>query len=178
MLIPRKKVPSLSVSTLDGSVFNLSDLNPERGTLVVFYRGLHCPICAKYLIELDKLVPEFEARGLKVLALSSDIEERAQAMADKIEAKHLNLGYGLALDVAREWGLYISTSRGKTSLGIEEPALFSEPGLFMVSPDQSLYFAQTSTMPFVRPNFKELLGALDWIIENKYPARGEYIGEV
>lgn len=178
MLIPRKKVPALAVPTLDGNDFDITTGSGERGTLVVFYRGLHCPICAKYLRELDKLVGDFNERGLNVIAISSDEQDRAEAMAEKIHAQNLRFGYGLDLNVARDWGLYISTSRGKTSLGIEEPALFSEPGVFMVSPDQSLYFAQTSTMPFVRPNFAELVGALDWIIENKYPARGEYTGEL
>ena len=83
-----------------------------------------------------------------------------------------------AIDAARDWGLYISTSRGKTSIGIEEPALFSEPGVFLVSPDQSLYFGSVQTMPFMRPHFSELVGALDFAIANNYPARGEYSGAV
>ncbi len=178
MLIPRKKAPSLVVPTLSGDTYDLSKSSGERGSLVVFYRGLHCPICAKYLSELEKLVPQFSERGLSVIAISSDNIERAQAMADKLKAEKLRVGYDLPLSVARDWGLYISTSRGKTSLGIEEPALFSEPGLFLVSPDQSLYFGSVSTMPFVRPHFSELVGALDFIIANNYPARGEYTGEV
>jgi hypothetical protein len=56
--------------------------------------------------------------------------------------------------------------------------LFSEPGLFLVSPDQSLYYGSVQTMPFARPHFSELLGALDFAIANDYPARGEYTGEV
>ena len=99
-------------------------------------------------------------------------------MADKVGASSLRFGYGMSLAKAREWGLYISTSRGKTSIGIEEPALFSEPGLFLVSPDQSLYYGSVQTMPFVRPHFSELVGALDFAIANDYPARGEYTGEV
>ncbi len=75
-------------------------------------------------------------------------------------------------------GLYISTSRGKTSIGIEEPALFSEPGLFMVSDNRKLYYGSVQTMPFVRPHFDELLNALDFVIEKNYPARGDYTGAV
>ena len=82
------------------------------------------------------------------------------------------------MDVAKDWGLYISTSRGKTSIGIEEPALFSEPGLFMVSPEQALYYGSVQTMPFVRPHFSELVAALDIVIERNYPARGEFTGDV
>lgn len=99
-------------------------------------------------------------------------------MAEKIKAKQLRIGYDLSLTEAREWGLYISTSRGTTSIGIEEPALFSEPGLFMVTPNQALYYGSVQTMPFVRPHFSELLGALDFAISKDYPARGEYVGTV
>ncbi len=178
MLMPRQKTPNLTTPLLGGGTFDLSAETGERGTVICFYRGLHCPICANYLKELEKRVGEFAERGVNVIAISSDGEERTQAMADKIEAKNLRFGYDLSLSVAKEWGLYISTSRGKTSIGIEEPTLFSEPGLFMVSPDQSLYYGSTQTMPFVRPHFSELVGALDFAIANNYPARGEYTGAV
>jgi len=178
MLIPRQKTPDLKIEMLDKGPFNLATDGLERGTVICFYRGLHCPICAKYLTEFEKLAPQFAERGVGTIAISSDGKERARAMADKIEAKNLSFGYDLPLAKAREWGLYISTSRGKTSIGIEEPALFSEPGLFLVAKDQTLYYASVQTMPFVRPHLSELLGALDFAIEHDYPARGEYIGDV
>ncbi|MCO4823337.1 MAG: AhpC/TSA family protein [Amylibacter sp.] len=178
MLIPRQKTPNLSLQTLDHGAFDLSAEKSERGTVICFYRGLHCPICANYLTELEKRVGEFAERGVTTIAISSDGEERTRAMADKIDAKGLRFGYDLSLEKAREWGLYISTSRGTTSIGIEEPARFSEPGLFMVTPEQTLYYGSTQTMPFVRPHFSELVGALDFAIANNYPARGEYAGEV
>ncbi len=178
MLVPRQKTPALTVETLDHGTFDLSKESSERGTVICFYRGLHCPICANYLKEFEARVPEFAERGVTSIAVSSDEEDRARAMADKIEARALRFGYGLGLAKAREWGLYISTSRGKTSIGIEEPALFSEPGLFMVTPQQSLYYGSVQTMPFVRPHFSELVSALDFAIAKDYPARGEYTGEV
>lgn len=178
MLIPRQKTPDLSMDTLAHGKFDLSSEGSERGTVVCFYRGLHCPICANYLTELEKKTANFKERGVSTIAISSDDQERAQAMADKIEANDLRIGYGLPLTKAKEWGLYISTSRGTTSIGIEEPALFAEPGLFMVTPEQTLYYGSVQTMPFVRPHFSELVGALDFAIANDYPARGEYVGAV
>ncbi len=178
MLMPRQKTPDLSLPLLGGETFDLSSDGSERGTIVCFYRGLHCPICASYLSELEKLTPDFDKRGIKTVAISSDGQDRAQAMADKIEAKTLRVAYDLSLSVARDWGLYISSSRGKTSIGIEEPELFSEPGLFVINPDQTLYYMSVQTMPFVRPHFKELLGAVDFAIDKSYPARGEYQGAV
>ena len=178
MLIPRQKTPDLTVRSLDHGTFDLSSEKSERGTVICFYRGLHCPICATYLKDLEKHTAAFAERGVATIAISSDDEGRTRSMADKIETRALRFGYGLPLAKAREWGLYISTSRGTTSIGIEEPALFSEPGLFMVKPDQTLYYASVQTMPFSRPHFSELVGALDFVIKANYPARGEYTGAV
>jgi hypothetical protein len=99
-------------------------------------------------------------------------------MADKVQAQHLKFGFDLPLATARQWGLYISTSRGQTSIGIEEPELFSEPGVFLVQPEGTLYYGATQTMPFARPSFQDLLGAIDFAIAKNYPARGEYTGSV
>ena len=178
MLMPRQKTPDLSLPTLEHGTFDLTADGSDRGTVICFFRGLHCPLCATYLTELEKRVDDFAERGVKTIAISSDGEDRTRQMADKINASKLRFGYDLSLEKAREWGLYISTSRGKTSIGIEEPALFSEPGLFMVTPEQTLYYGSVQTMPFVRPHFSELVGALDFAIANDYPARGEYQGAV
>lgn len=141
--------------------------------MVVFYRGLHCPLCRTYISELDKLLDDFKQRGVNVVAISSDTEERARTTKDSWGVQNLEIGYGLDLEVAQQWGLYISSSRGKTSAGVEEPAMFSEPGVFLVRPDGSLYWASVQTMPFARPHFKEVLSALDFVIKADYPARGE-----
>lgn len=178
MLTPRQTVPSLVVPTLSGESFDLAKEAPDRFTLLCFYRGLHCPVCAVYLRDLESKVEAFAERGVRVLALSGDDQDRARQMAEKIGASKLRMGYGLPLATARAWGLYLSTSRGKTSIGIEEPALFSEPGVFLVRPDQTLYWLAVQSMPFARPNFGELVQALDFVIKNDYPARGEYLGDL
>ena len=79
----------------------------------------------------------------------------------------------MSIEKAREWGLYVSTSRGMTSAGVEEPPLFAEPGLFLVKPDRTLYWASISTMPFARPHFPEIAQAIDFAVSKNYPARGE-----
>ncbi|MEO1200875.1 MAG: peroxiredoxin-like family protein [Pseudomonadota bacterium] len=172
-LFPREPVPALSVDLVGGGSFTLSAETPDTFTLVVFYRGLHCPICKGYLGELEKLLPEFDKRGVSVVAISSDGAERAAAAKSDWALPSLRIGYGLTLDVARQWGLYVSTSRGKTSTGHDEPALFSEPGLFLIRPDGTLYFGTTQTMPFARPKFADILPAIDFVVANDYPARGE-----
>jgi peroxiredoxin len=176
MLIPRQTVPALSVPTLAHGTYDLHRETPQHFHLVVFYRGYHCPICAKYLLELGRLVPEYEKRGVSVIAISSDGLRRAQEMARKINMPQLRMGYALPLEVAREWGLYVTQGHGKTSIGIEEPPMFSEPAVYLVRADGTLYYGAVQTMPFARPHFDELLTSIDFALQRNYPARGEYTG--
>jgi peroxiredoxin len=177
MLVPQQKVPSLVVDTVTRERFDLSSEQSEFATLICFYRGLHCPICATYLKELERLTPEFVKQGVSTIGVSSDTLERASALREKIGAEKLRIGYGLSISDARKWGLYISAGIGKTRIDIEEPEFFSEPAVYLIKPDQTLYYASVQSMPFVRPNFSELLQATIYVKSKNYPARGEYTGE-
>lgn len=173
MLKPRLATPDLAFPTIDGSPWTLSEQSPDAFTMIAFYRGLHCPICKKYLADLNRKASDFAKRGVQAIAVSTDTEDRARQARDEWEIENVPVGYGVSIEVARAWGLFISTSRGKTSLGIEEPALFAEPGLFLVRPDGTLYASTIQTMPFSRPHFADVMGAIDFVIDKDYPARGE-----
>ena len=175
ILYPRQAVPALDLPLVGGGQFNLADESPENFTMVVFYRGLHCPICSMYLGDLKRKLSLFAERGVNVIVASTDTQERAEEAFEKWELEGLRLAYGLSLDDARKWGLFISTSRGKTSSGVMEPDLFAEPALYLVRPNGELYFGTVQTMPFARPSFGDILKALDFVIPNNYPGRGEVI---
>ncbi len=172
-LMPNKLVPALRLELVGGEQFSLESEQPRHFTMIVFYRGLHCPICRRYLSELETLLPEFDKRGVSVIAASSDARDRAEQAKAGWGLAALRIGYGLSIDEARKWGLYVSTSKGPTSAGVVEPDLFNEPGLFIVRPDGTLYWGTTSTMPFGRPHFNEILQSLDFVIAKNYPARGD-----
>ena len=174
-LFPRQPVPPLEVATVGGGIWRLADRKPQNFTLAVFFRGLHCPICRGYLADLDRKIGDFAERGVEAIAISGDDEARARQTKADWKLDSLTLGYGLGLDDARAWGLYISSGRGKTSIGVEEPPLFSEPGLYLVRPDGTLYFGTVQTMPFARPNFADILKAVDIVLAKDYPARGEVL---
>ncbi|GAC1487892.1 MAG: peroxiredoxin-like family protein [Acetobacteraceae bacterium] len=165
---PRTKVPALSLPLVGGGQFELAQSAPKAFTLLVVYRGLHCPICKTYLRDLDRKLAEFEALGVKAVAASTDTQERAEQSRTEWGIEHLSIAYGLGVEQARAWGLFISAS-----IKDGEPPLFAEPGLFLIRPDQTLYAASIQTMPFARPSFADLLAAVKMVTEKNYPARGE-----
>lgn len=168
-LIPRQAVPELSVKLMPEGQWTLNANTPKNFTMLVFYRGLHCPLCRKSLQELNGLVERFAALGVEVIALSTDNHERAQKTQATWTIANVPLGYDLSIEAARSWGLFVS--EGKP--GSPEPEIFAEPGVFLVRPDGTLYMSSVNSMPFARPHFDELLGAVEYVINNNYPARGE-----
>ncbi|MEM7056764.1 MAG: peroxiredoxin-like family protein [Pseudomonadota bacterium] len=169
MALPTKPAPALSVPLVQGGTWTLSEQSDQSFTIVVFYRGKHCPICKTYMTEIDALIDQAAEQGIGVVAVSMDSEERARDTHAEIETTKLPIGYGLDEATARNWGLYISSARD----GSTEPEVFSEPGLFVVQPDGVIFFAQVQSAPFTRPDFGKLLGGLKFSAENNYPARGD-----
>src|SRR5713226_4689436 len=107
---PRAKVPALDLPTVGGGRFELATAHPHSFAMLVFYRGLHCPICKIYLRDLDRKLGEFAKRGVEVVAVSTDTMERADQSKRDWGIECLPIAYGLSIDQARQWGLYISAS--------------------------------------------------------------------
>lgn len=169
MLKPRQPVPELDVPLVGGGRWRLAEQHPDRFTLVVFYRGVHCPMCKAHITELDALVDKFAEVGVtSVLAVSGDDAARAQRAVDEWAVTRVPVGYELSLDSMRAWGLHVSKA-----IKEGQPNEFSEPGLFLIRPDGTLYAVVQTSFPFLRPHLDEVVDTIRWVNENDYPARGE-----
>ncbi|MFC7337340.1 peroxiredoxin-like family protein [Haloferula chungangensis] len=167
-LIPKTKAPDLTVKRIVGEDWSLADQEPENFLMLVFYRGRHCPICKTYLENLNTLLDDAADRGVKVFAVSGDTQERAEACLGDWEVDDLEIGYGMTPEQMREWGLYISKA-----IKEEEPEVFGEPALFLIRPDQTIYYIAYNSMPMGRPDPKDILEFVDFALKKDYPARGE-----
>lgn len=165
---PRQPAPPLAVKLLDGAAWDLAEAKPAAFQMIVVYRGLHCPICKTYLSELESKLGDFAKRGVDVIAISTDDRARAERSKAEWALRDLQLGYDLPIATARAWDLFISTA-----IREGEPAEFSEPGLFLIKPDGTLFFAARGNAPWGRPSFDQVLRGIDTAIERKTPARGE-----
>ncbi|ADM08320.1 hypothetical protein PB2503_01202 [Parvularcula bermudensis HTCC2503] len=167
LLHPGRKAPSLDIPTLKGDHWSLDRRTPDAMTIILVYRGLHCPACKEQLEKLNKMIGRFADLGAEIFALSMDSRERAQQTAEEWAIDDVPLGYGLSAERATDWGLFLSTA-----IKEEEPAIFAEPGIFMIKPDGTLFAAYLQSVPFARPTLDDLLSGLEFVIDNDYPARG------
>jgi len=145
----------------------LADQAPDASTMVVFYRGLHCPVCQAYLRELGGKAGQFRSRGVEPVAVSGDARERAGQAKREWEVDGIDVGYGLSIETMREWGLFVSAA-----ITDDEPPQFGEPGLFLIAPHGSVFYEAINSMAFGRPKLDEILAGVDFVAEHDYPARG------
>jgi peroxiredoxin len=159
--------PDLTFRLLSGETFTLRDRNPKNYTIVVFYRGAHCPLCMNHIQEIKDNYQTALNAGFEIVIVSMDPKDKAQASTKDI-ALTVPVGYGLTEAMARSWGLYISGGRD----GTNEPTIYSEPGLFVIRPDTTVLMALVPSLPFSRPIIPQLIGGLrSYAIQNNYPAR-------
>ena len=62
-LMPDQPVPALAVDTLAGKRFDIAAQTPKNFTQIVFYRGMHCPVCKNYLRSIDARLADFQGHG-------------------------------------------------------------------------------------------------------------------
>jgi peroxiredoxin len=166
-LAPGTQAPSLRFNTVGAGPWVLGERPPRTFTLVAFYRGVFCPYCREFISSLDRLAGEFRSRGIEPIAVSVDSREKAAAATEQWNLTSLCVGYGLDLDVARCWGLFVTEviRDGQTMR-------FTEPGVFLIEPGNEIYALLLSSLPCGRPDLPSLLRGLDFLAQQGYPARG------
>ena len=138
----------------------------ERWTLLVVYRGKHCPRCKRYLNKLNDMLTDWHS-VMDVIVVSADTEDKAAA--DQAEfGWRFDLCYGLTEPQMASLGLYVSDPLSEA----ETTTRFAEPGTFAIKPDGTLMLVDISNGPASRPDLDELLDGLTFNITNDRPTRG------
>ncbi|HCG9718973.1 TPA: peroxiredoxin family protein [Vibrio parahaemolyticus] len=162
--------PTLEATKLDGTKVKLGQPQGNATWQAVFvYRGKHCPLCTKYLNEIETYKQAFIEAGVDILAVSGDSKQQLEQHLEKLDIS-FPIAYGLTEQQMKILGLYISLPRSEA----ETDHNFAEPGLFVVNEHGNLHVVDLSNNPFVRPELGALTRGLAWIRspENHYPIRG------
>lgn len=159
--------PDITLSRVGGGSLALGKADSGRWQMVVVYRGKHCPICKRYLGQLEAAKSAFAAADVDVVAVSADPEDRASSFAADIGLT-VPVGYGLTVEQMQKLGLYVSEPRSPQ----ETDRPFAEPGIFVVNADGRVHVTDISNAPFARPDLGELAKGLKFIRDKDYPIRG------
>ena len=100
----RAQAPDFILPDTRGSAVSLSHLLAQGPVVMTFYRGQWCPYCHLALRAYQQALPQLQARGASLVAISPQTPDHSRALSEKLE-----LTFALLSDrgnqVARQFGL-------------------------------------------------------------------------
>lgn len=156
---PGTQFPEITIDKLGGGTLTLGKASAGNDwQMIVVYRGKHCPICTRYLKEVNDVVAPLKELSIEVVAVSADSEARAVEQIALV-GPEFAVGYGLSVPQMQDMGLYITGPRD----GVDVDGPFAEPGLFVVNEHGELRMVDIATVPFFRPQLTSLVGGLKYV---------------
>lgn len=103
LINPQSRVPEMDLPLVGGGRFDIHEMTPDKFTLVIAYRGLHCPKCKAQLQAVDPMVEGLKSRGYEIVAVSMDSEARARKAKVEWDIKNIPIAYDMGLLMAKSW---------------------------------------------------------------------------
>ncbi|CAJ2503545.1 Uu.00g109390.m01.CDS01 [Anthostomella pinea] len=167
---PGDKLPAFTMLNATGQPVTSASLLAKGGPLLItFYRGEWCPFCNLAIASLQKHLPEFEARGVTLVAVSPELPNGNMTMTEKHELRFPVLT-DLHNALARQLGIMYDQSGARDfhkSVGIDLEARNGDDSWEVPIPATLLVDREGVVRnAWVNPDFKTRLDpkvALAWI---------------
>ena len=111
-----QKAPDFELKNAKGETVKLSALLQHGPVVLTWYRGGWCPYCNITLAALQKVLPDIQASGAQLVALTPELPDKALTTAEKNDlkfqvltdlnhevAKRYNVAFELTPDVASRY---------------------------------------------------------------------------
>ncbi len=102
------KIENFKLLNLDNQEKTFDELKGEKGTIVVFLSA-QCPVVKQYDERLNKIVAEYQSKGINFIGLNSNVTEYSADKFDWMKAHHVeNYKFPVLIDkdnlIADKWG--------------------------------------------------------------------------
>src|SRR5262249_20796701 len=94
-----RSIPDFTLQDTLGRRVSLADYRESKAVAGLFV-GTECPLANKYLLSLAEMQREYGPRGLQVLAVNSNVQDSAEAIAR--HARERDLPYPVLIDAERK----------------------------------------------------------------------------
>ena len=171
-----QKFPNFTLPNAVGKEVTLESLLAEGAVVISFYRGGWCPYCNMELRALQAALPEIEAKGATLVAISPETPDASLSTKEKNElsfqvlsdrgnvlARQLGLVFALPESlrpIYRNFGIDIPAHNGDDTFELPLPATY------VVSADGTIIYSFANADYTQRLDPAEIIKALDTISPN------------
>lgn len=165
-----EKLPAFTLSDPDGNAVSSTDLLAHGPLVISFYRGVWCPYCNMELQALQDALPQFEAFGAKLVAISPQNPANSRK-----SVRQNNLSFPILSDphndVAAAFGLrfempnylidlYKALKNDLPAFNGDASWTLPMPARFVVGKDGIILYAEVNPDYTRRPEPEDMLPAL------------------
>ncbi|MCF8481861.1 MAG: AhpC/TSA family protein [Rhodospirillum sp.] len=164
------RLPAFTLSDPDGNAVSSNDLLSKGPLVISFYRGVWCPYCNMELQALQEALPQFEALGAKLVAISpqNPVNSRKSVRQNNLSFPILSDPHN---DVAAAFGLrfempdylvdlYKSLKNDLPAFNDDPSWTLPMPSRYVVGQDGTILYAEVNPDYTRRPEPEDMLPAL------------------
>ncbi|MHA6769636.1 peroxiredoxin-like family protein [Sphingobium ummariense] len=164
------RLPEFTLSDPDGKTISSADLLSQGPLVISFYRGVWCPYCNMELQALQETLPQFEALGAKLIAISpqNPVNSRKSMRQNNLTFPILSDPHN---DVAAAFGLrfemqdylvelYKSLKNDLPAFNGDDSWTLPMPARYVVGRDGVILYAEVNPDYTRRPEPEDMLPAL------------------
>ena len=164
------RAPDFELGNAAGAPVRLTELLTRGPVVLTFYRGAWCPYCNAQLRGLQEALPEIEALGASLVAVSPQlpdgslelIEENAltfEVLSDLESRVAGKYGIVFALGSA-DVALFLQVGNNLAQANGDESWVLPAPATFVIAGDGTIRHARVDADFTTRPETSEIVGAL------------------
>ena len=136
-------MPTFTLPDADGNAVSFDEINKEKAVAIIFYRGDWCPYCIDQLGTIAAVLPQIEALGVQVVAITPDKQAAMQ-------------------NTRRRFGqnfIFLSDPKAKVikQYGVARPNNLPHPAVYLVDKGGNLLWFYSSSDYKKRPNGTQLV---------------------
>lgn len=165
------KAPSFSGIDQNGKTIISDNILKTNKILLVFYRGYWCPHCRKHLTSLQEHLDEFSKKGVYVIVVTPETEEKIAETNKKIKANfsiihdvdnRIMNDYGVAFEVNKENvpSYYGFVSKKVAEYNIENNNVLPVPATYLIDANHKFLYIHFDPDYKKRSDLEELLNSL------------------
>ncbi|NOQ91822.1 MAG: redoxin domain-containing protein [Flavobacteriaceae bacterium] len=155
----------------NGKEINSIEILKYNKILMVFYRGNWCPHCKKHLGSLEEHLNEFTKKGVFVMVVTPESEDRTKETAEKwktnfsiihdVENKIMN-AYKVAFEVNEENvpNYYGYVTNKVTTYNVENNNVLPVPATYIIDQNGKISYVQYDPDYKNRSDFSEIIKSL------------------
>ena len=164
------KAPAFELADHNGKLVSSTELSTKGRLIICFFRGRWCPFCVGQLEAMNLLIPEIQAAGASLIAISPQTVQQSFFMADQHKLQFPLLS-DVGNDLARQFGVVYRVPefqqavyrRAFINLPLangDESWELPIPATYLVERDGTVIYASSNPDYTERPEPGEILSAV------------------